>query len=216
MFKPFYQRFHVGVDFGQKRDHSALVVVEDSLLNLGVQDRVTFALQTERRRVVRKVDRIALGTEYRKVAAKVAELLDAKEMRQRDVYVNADATGVGVAVVETLREALRRHRVNLSPVVFTGQGEQRWSGRNCHVPRNELLDRIALGLEGGCLRFPKKVRNTTELVEELRGMKRGHGWRGAPQWTTVGKQDDLVMALALAYWGTEEWPVPLKAPRKFL
>jgi hypothetical protein len=204
------------VDLGQKRDHSALVVVEDALLNLGVRDRVTFALQVERRRVVRKVERIALGTQYRKVAIRVREMLDAKELQQQNIFVSVDATGVGNSVVEMLREELAGRRVALTPVVFTGPGVQHWQGRSCHVPRNELLDQVSLGLEGGLMRFPRKVPNIQELVEELRGMKRSHGWRGTPQWTTVGKHDDLVMALSLAWWGTGEWPVPLKAPRVFL
>ncbi len=214
--RKFYQRFHVGVDLGQQRDHSALVVVEDMLLNLGTRDAVTFALQCARRREIRKVQRVALGTEYRRVAREVRALLEARELQGKDVSVTVDATGVGNAVVEMLREELRGRRVDLTPVIFTGQGTQRYEGRNCHVPKNELVDRVALALERGELPLPGKLRGVAELVEEMKGMQRARGWRGAPRWETVGKHDDLVMALCLAWWKSDEWPVPLKAPRAFL
>ncbi len=205
-------RFQVGLDLGQRQDHSAMVVVEDAAVDTGTKDRVTYAPVVERRRTVRYVERVALGTEYAKVVERVRWLVGNGELRQAEVVVAADATGVGAAVVEALRKALYQGQtqrsgagfVDLVPVVFTGGAKGKWSGRYYFAPKNELMDRLTLAFERGEVKMARGKRGMEELREELKGMKREPGMR----WRTVGKHDDLVMALALAVWGLDYRPVP--------
>jgi hypothetical protein len=78
--------FYLGLDLGKKHDHTAIVIVErwgDRLL------------------LVRHLERVALGTPYTGVVARIREIV--KCPGQWAVVV--DGTGVGEPVVDALRRA---------------------------------------------------------------------------------------------------------------
>jgi len=91
-------RFYIGVDLGQKQDHTAIAVVE----------RREFLL-------VRHIERVALGTPYPMVVAYRREMVSRQEVRGQCALV-VDGTGVGGPVVDMLRgrgwgARLRRSRL---------------------------------------------------------------------------------------------------------
>jgi phage FluMu gp28-like protein len=90
-------RFYIGVDLGQKQDHTAIAVVErtESLL-------------------VRHVERVALGTPYPMVVAHLREMVGRPEVRRQCALV-VDGTGLGGPVVEMLRGAGWGARLQRSP-----------------------------------------------------------------------------------------------------
>ena len=63
------KRFYIGLDLGQRRDHSAIAVVERLELYRGYQTPVFQSL------LVRHLERVALGTPYPIVVTRVREVV---------------------------------------------------------------------------------------------------------------------------------------------
>jgi len=94
--------FFVGLDLGQKRDHTALVVVEK------IENRRAFMGTEFERLVVRYVERMALGMPYPQVVARVREIVRCDELYHGRSTVRVDATGVGARLEGSLDPRRRR------------------------------------------------------------------------------------------------------------
>ncbi len=213
--RPLARQYYIGLDLGQRRDHSAIVVLREHLLVRPVIDRVTFAPVTERDCGVVHIDRIALRTEYERVIGRVYEMLVSPQLREEKVVLAVDATGVGSDVFARMLQmtaAARARRgtwVDAVGVVFTGGGKESWEGRRVTVPKNELMEGLRLVVERKEIGFPQGKKMTEELVRELSQMRREMK-ESTVKWRTMGEHDDLVMALALAVWGRGYRPLPGK------
>jgi hypothetical protein len=162
----------IGADIGQAKDPSAVVRIERD--NNGVW-------------WVRDADRLQLGIPYKEVAAEISRRATA-----HDAVVVIDGTGVGRVVSELLRDGGCTHA---AITITGGLGE-----RGMAVSKVSLVTGLRALMERGGLRVPAVH---TDLVNELRSFRvkvRGtstEAYEAAP-----GEHDDLVMALALAVWGT--------------
>jgi hypothetical protein len=105
----------VGVDIGQRRDPTAIAVVEQK------ERRVT-----ETHHMVRHLERLPLGSPYPAVAERVAAVVRgvhaATSGEAPTLYV--DATGVGTPIVDVLRAASVGDLARLVAVYFT-HGDRR-------------------------------------------------------------------------------------------
>jgi hypothetical protein len=114
--------FFVGLDLGQKRDFSAVAVVErEERMTVGWSPRPSCIL------TVRHLERMALGTSYKCVTERVSALMRSPQMMGQSRLV-VDATGLGAPVVEMLQGAGLGSR--LTAVTITGGEEAHGSGRN--------------------------------------------------------------------------------------
>ena len=111
-------RFYLGLDLGQRRDHSAVAVVEkrERLRPYGPAEFEGL--------LVRYVERMPLGMTYPEVVARVCGMIDAPPVRGQCELV-VDATGVGAPVVEMLRA--EGPACDISSVTITG-GEKETGG----------------------------------------------------------------------------------------
>lgn len=164
--------YFVGLDLGQKRDYSAVVVVER-------EDRD--------RLLVRYVERMALGTPYPAVVERMGEIVRSEELCG-DCVLAVDATGVGAPVVDMLRAAGLGCEV--MAVTITGGARESVAGKTGAVPKRDLLAGLEVLLEKEQLRIGK-VREAARLGRELMAMRVGRDGE---------EHDDLVIALALACW----------------
>jgi hypothetical protein len=178
----------LGLDLGQRVDHTALALVAPVVEADGPADYARFLQPTVERLRVRHLERLPLGTRYCEVVRRVRALTSGPEMRCCEVV--ADATGVGLPVVEMLQEAGLKAAV--VPVTITSGGSARRDGGMWHVPRRDLLGRLVVEFEQGRLRLPARSALAGRLREEIAGVQAGSG-RGSGH-------DDLVFALALAVW----------------
>ncbi len=182
--------FYIGLDLGQRRDPSAVAVVEKTEPVLNRFDpAVYFSLReadTEPRFGVRHLERIPLGTSYPDVVERVKVLTRRPEVREQATLV-VDGTGVGRPVVDLLRRAdLDCEVVEVS--ITAGSAAHLTNG--CwYVPKPDLIGAVQVLVERGRLLFGRDVPETGRLIEELMGL----GMRG-------GGHDDLAMALSLACW----------------
>jgi hypothetical protein len=183
-----------GLDLGQKRDYSALALLERARIWTDERDPVTYAWRTRTRYALRYVERIPLGTDYVEVARRVCGVAGRREIAPLRLAV--DATGVGLAVVDLLRRSGDAgFRSGLAPVVITGGSRARYERESYYVPRKDLLDLPVVMLERRQLVFAADLPGRRELEGELRGMGVSSAGAGAG-----AVHDDLVMALALAVW----------------
>jgi len=190
-------RFYLGLDLGQRRDHSAVAVVEkrERLRPYGPAEFEGL--------LVRYVERMPLGMTYPEVVARVYGMIDAPPVRGQCELV-VDATGVGAPVVEMLRA--EGPACDISSVTITGgekeTGGAGYGGGHYNVPKRDLIASVQLALEKRELRIARGLRERDALIEELVDVRKtpresGRDRVGAER---SGEHDDLVIALALACW----------------
>jgi hypothetical protein len=184
--------FFAGLDLGQRRDHSAMVVVEK------IENRRAFMGTEFERIAVRYAERMALGTPYPLVVERVRKIVRSDDLYHGRCTLTVDATGVGAPVVDMLNAAQLGCPVR--PVTITG-GE-RASGDS--VPKQDLMAELLVLLENGKLAIGN-LREGARLRQELtevrtRVYSSGRTRLGAEG---EGQHDDLVMALALACWSAK-------------
>ncbi len=159
--------YFVGLDLGQRRDHSALVIVER------IDHRRAFQGTAFDRVLVRYVERLPLGTPYPRVVARVKDIVSSQELWGCCALV-VDATGVGAPVVDMLRAA--RLGCELSAVVITGGDRSASTGS---VPKRDLMAELQVLLENGQLKIGK-LSEGARLMKELGDIRMtGRGGLGA-------------------------------------
>jgi hypothetical protein len=187
--------FYIGVDLGQKHDHTAIAIVERPERILENQRRIYNALAPlPMELLVRRVERVALGTPYPRVVEKIWEMTHASPMAG-DCAVVVDGTGVGTPVVDMLRAA--DLGCQMTAVTITG-GEKPTGGsaRVC-LPKKDLIASVQLALEKGEMKIARRMSEVRTLVRELMDVRISGERIGADR---AGEHDDLVIALALACW----------------
>lgn len=188
---------NIGVDIGQKRDPTAIAVVE---------------LEDERsdRWRAQFLERLALGTPYPKVVERLTAIVQKlREPRLERApngysYRNAaphvlslyvDATGVGQPVMDLLAAA----GVDPIPVYFTHGDRRNEAGGQISLGKAWLASRLQALIQTGRLSVPS-TDEARALVKELLDYEihvdaRANDTYGAFK---IGTHDDLVTALGLA------------------
>ena len=184
--------YFLGLDLGQQQDYTAMALTAPVEEPEGTFDYFRMEPRKVRRVRVLHLEQMRLGTPYLNVVRRVREVTRRPELRGRCTVV-ADASGVGMPVVEMLRAA--DLKATVVPVVITGAETANRTGDVWRVPRHELLARLRLELERGRLKVPRAWPESALLEAELKAVRAG---RSAPG--LGGAHDDLVFALALAVW----------------
>jgi Terminase RNaseH-like domain len=196
--------YAIGVDLGQKRDHTAIVVVER------VQ-RHRYLVGPDRELLVRAAERLPLGTLYPEIAQIVKHVVQVVKSRlghQESCQLVVDATGVGKPVVDALQAS--QPGCWMTAVTITSGNKQHYrSGESSsiNVPKQNLMAGVQLALENGELRIPKAMVSAGTLMRELLDMRMSHREVGGVRFGAErsGQHDDLVVALALAVWKAKTW-----------
>lgn len=192
--------FAIGLDLGQKRDHTAIVVVER-------QRRHRYLVGPDKEMLVRAAERLPLGMAYGEiveVVRHVVRLLSAQLGPQEVCKLAVDATGVGKPVVDALREA--QLGCSMTAVTITRGDKQHYrsgEGSAMNVPKQNLIAGLQLALDQGELRIAGKMAGAGTLRRELLDVQMQRREGGGVRIGAVeggGRHDDLVIALALAVW----------------
>jgi hypothetical protein len=187
--KPGAADFFIGLDLGQKRDFSALAVVE-RLPGPSPEYHV------------RHLERLNLSTPYPVVAARARDLVAMTALQGKTELV-VDATGVGVPVLDLLRA----HGLRPVAITITGGHSTSGLGAHLHVPKRALIATLVALFEAGRVGIAAGIPNSAELIEELLNVQVKINRRTRQEsYGAKGKQrhDDLVLALALAVWYGEK------------
>jgi hypothetical protein len=196
----------VGVDVGQKRDFTAIVVAE-----VEPRDKADHY-------IVRLIERLPLGTSYPDVALRVAAVVLNLQQRSRSladidgdflVQTWVDATGVGLPVVDLIRE----YGVSVTAALFTsGEHLNERSSQIVTIGKGFMVGRLQTLLQAGRLHLPITVEANI-LVNELKDYEISVTPKATATFNArSGKHDDLVCALGLAVGdgrgrggGTSSW-----------
>jgi hypothetical protein len=199
--------FVIGLDLGQKQDYTAVAVVEKEERSEAGEKPMLY---------LRHLERYPLGTPYGTQMDRVRDLVgDAKLRVRRRVSARrsvtrlpeliVDATGVGVGVVEMLKDRGLGYRA----VSITGGISETGGGGTYHVPKRNLVSRAVAPFEGRRLRIARSMSLVPELVKELENFKVKVNLQTAHDSYEAWREsdhDDLVLALALACWWAEKRP----------
>ena len=193
--------YTVGLDLGQLQDFSALCVVERTAPPNGES---TYA--------VRHLHRWPLGTAYTTIAADVADTAYRPTLCQPRIA--ADATGVGQAVMEIVRAALRTKAGDdrgpaLCPVLITGgQAVTRAPDLTWHVAKVQLVSVLQAQLSNRRLKIASGLPEAEILTEELHAFRTKITVAGNETFGSWRERDhdDMVLAVAMALWLAERAP----------
>lgn len=185
--------FYVGVDLGQRRDHTAIAVLERWDAGRPFLTPVMRCLET------RYPERVPLGTPYTSVVARVRRLVQDEKLAGQ-VAVVVDATGVGAPVVDLMRSA--RLGCEVTAVSITGGERTSQTGSVWNVPKRDLIAGVQVLLERGELKISRGLRDSRALVKELLDVRMTSTGAGKVRLGADGggEHDDLAIALALACW----------------
>ena len=180
----------VGVDIGQRRDPTAIAVVEQ-------EER----RGTEIHHIARHLERLPLGTPYPAVAKRVGEVIQGVHAKTSGeaptLYV--DATGVGTPIVDTLRDEGIGDLAYVVPVYFTYGDRRKVESEEIKLGKAWLVSRMQALLQSRRLHLPRTIEAgvlAEELLDyEIRITEDANDRYGA---FSVGAHDDLVTALGLA------------------
>ena len=194
--------YQVGLDLGQSRDFTSVAIVE-RVEETGAWDAAAFAYRKTTALRLRYLERMPLGTTYVEVAARVRELVRSGELHGR-CELAVDATGVGRAVVDLLRAA--DLDCQLRAVTVTAGMHETYAKGFYHVPKKKLIVGLQVLLQRGGLQIPAGLAFHGEFLEEISSMRVKAGSGGQEQYGArrEGEHDDLVFAVALAYWGARK------------
>jgi hypothetical protein len=177
------RNYVVGLDLGQKRDYTALTVVERG-------SGPVFAL--------RHLERVPLKSSYLTVVARTKEIVRMTSANGPTTLV-MDATGVGVPVFDLLQST----GIDAVSVTITGGRRISEAGAVLQIPKRELIRNLVTAFESGRLKIASSLECSAELIEELLNFKvRLNKRTGGEKYEAQGKtiHDDLVLSVALACW----------------
>lgn len=176
----------IGIDLGQRGSHSAIVVMERFEEWPSDFADVLRGKGAKRRYVVRQAERMALGTPYRDVVARLKQVVERVMATKGPCVVVVDEGGPGVPVVERMREA--GLGCAILPYTITSGG----ASTSSTVSRTELLTKLQLMVECEELEIAATCTHREQLVRELTHLRLTG--------KASGETDDLALALALACW----------------
>ena len=128
-----------------------------------------------------------------------------------------DATGVGAAVVDMLRDAGLR----FVSVTITASEEEVGGGGTYRVPKRDLIAAPQVLLQCRRVRIAAALPEAETLAAELRNFRYEVTRAGRDTYAAwrEGDHDDLVLAVALAVWATQKAQPPrrpIRTPERVL
>lgn len=182
-------RYYLGLDLGQAKDFTALVILEKHGSNSPTAEYHARHLQ-----------RYELGTSYPAIVADVAQILKRAVFQSGRPTLALDGTGVGRSVVDLFRRAKLAAR--LLPITITGGERVTEEDGYTRVPKRDLVGVVQVALQTSRLKIAASLPEAVTLTQELQNFQvkitdaanDTYGvWR-------EGAHDDLVLALALGLW----------------
>jgi hypothetical protein len=195
-------KWQLGLDLGQRRDHSAISVLDLEWIERG-RCPTTFGWLFEPQLTLRGLERVPLGTSYEDIHLIIADKLDLLERRiaadtnrplpARELII--DAGGPGPPMVDRLRRTLKG-AIRITPVIITGgKGENSLTGGYVGVPRRTLVTQLIQMISCQTIRCPRELIGWKEFAAEMLELS---GDRTQPE--SPNSHDDLVMSTGLAAW----------------
>lgn len=183
--------YYIGLDLGQRRDHTAIAVLSAVTVILDERDPLTRT--PKRRDEIRLIHlhRFALGTDYTDYPKAIRRVTNALNGAVPFTLI-VDGSGPGLPVVNMLREA--RLPVHILTAIIAAEGSGLKPVNSVYtISRRAMLSAIRIAAETGMLKASATLPLRAQLVEELANVSIDND-------NDTG-HDDLVFAIALALFG---------------
>lgn len=181
----------VSVDLGTLKDYTAVTILVKSRIYILDQhtEQIEYAF--------RWIERFALGTPYPRIIDRVEIIM--KNPTLRDAALLVDCTGVGLPVVDVMRD----RDMNPTPITITGghQVHQQKDG-GFHVPKKSLITSLLVLFQSGQLKIAQGLSEAPQAVAELENFRvkqKPSGHEELSAWRE-GDHDDIVLSMALGTW----------------
>ena len=187
----------IGLDLGQRKDYTAVAVVDKWEVETGF-DYVYWKKVTEERCGVRHLERMPLGTPYPEVVERVKGWwISCGRSRRGD---GGGRDGGGAAGGGSAEEG--GAGVHRDAGADHGGRQGAKEGGYWSVPKRDLVAGLQVLLQQKRLRVAGEMPEARTFLKELREMEVKVGPSGREQYGAwrEGTHDDLVLAVALAYW----------------
>jgi hypothetical protein len=198
----YRSRYYLGLDIGHVNDHTALAVVH-RLAPAGWNprkdrwDRAEDSIYE-----VVGLKRYQLGTTYPEIVADVASIAEREPLAGSRPVLVADATGVGMPIIDQLRRACRAvTAVTLTPGTAVNQVDR----MTYSVPKRDLVSTVQLLMQSDRLKVASGLTAADTLLKELRGFRVKITLSGNETFVPWREHDhdDTVLAVSLACWAGE-------------
>jgi hypothetical protein len=183
-------KYILGLDLGQRTDHTALVVVELQ----GEQPPYTYQ--------VPYLQRFPLGTSYPDIVKTTLALLRISPLFG-DCQLVIDLTGVGLAIGDLFR---LQSQAFIGIVITGGMSwrQERWD--EWHVSKHLLVSTTQKVLSSGALAVSQSLPEAETLRQELRDFRAKVTKTAAEVYEArEGQHDDLILSLAIALFVGEQF-----------
>lgn len=200
----------VGVDLAKKSDYTALVVLKRTVPQFGGYPLYD-AIHIDR---WRNRDYSAAIPEIERVQDRLRSI-NTQWMLEHRGYVSGDQDGVTVSTIidqtgvgEAVIESLRAAGLQCSGIIITGgdKAHKMESGDGWRVPKKELVATVEVLLQNRRLRVAEGLAMAPVLMQELQAFKAtiklstGNVSYAADETWRENPHDDTVLALAMAAW----------------
>ena len=203
----------VGIDLGTQTDHTAVVGIESEILPLQEWDERSWKQRlSEPSHVVRSAHRLKLRLDYARIADHIASLRDNEPLNDRDTVFVVDVSGVGKAVASMLSE----RGLHFEPVTWVaGDSFKQHHADGWRAGKQYLMSHLGAALSSNRLQIVESLRDSAELQKQLSDYQvqftqAGNMTMNAP----AGANDDMVSALAMAWFGVMHCSGSLGPPRE--
>lgn len=193
------QRWCIGIDFGKRSDRTAIAAVQ--LVDVPGAGGVRFPKPELQ---LRFLERLPVELPYPVQCSRIAALIDlTSDFAHAEVAV--DATGVGIAVADMLREVMRRPFTELT---ISSGARVLEDGSRVSVPKRDLASVLAVVMQQGRLRVAEALPDAVALYDELGQFEVKVSESGHDSYEAKAGHDDLVLATAYAVWLAERGSGP--------
>jgi hypothetical protein len=199
MHRPGKRRFIMGLDLGQANSFTALSILERTERPLTQRE----CEPTQSHYDVVHLDRLPIGTAYVKIRDQLAKRFEEPPLAGSHLAI--DHTGVGKAVLELFRHGEVTHDVH--PVTVTAGASALCHEGDWLIPKKDLVGELQVLLQGRRLHLSSKLEFADALVKELQNFQIKLTPTANDVVTTwrEGRNDDLVLAVAIAAWAGEKY-----------
>jgi hypothetical protein len=189
--------FTVGVDLGQTSEYSAFAVLGET--EEKIPKKVYEVRHLERHR---KKSYSTLVEHLRSIVSRLPD-------KEIEPLIAVDSTSVGQPIVDMIAEA--KIPGSVYGVTVTGGDAMSRDGKQCRVPRRELVSTVTILLQTGRLRIARELPYAAFLERELKCF-RAKITLSDKETEEVWRErdhDDLVLAVSIAAWlrerGEDPW-----------
>lgn len=191
--------FILGVDLGQTTDPTTFVLVSRHGENPDDE-------WCDNRHCIVWVDDLPLNTPYPEVVRKIVKICNHKELAGR-LNIAADMTGVGRAVMDSLREESVVADIIWGLTYTSGRKHTR-DGMDFGVPKKDLVGALQMLLHKGTITYHPSLKNSAKMCRQMFEYTVKKTVRSNVTFdTSSGNHDDIVTAMCNVAWLSQILPI---------